>query len=81
MTQYIPIKRASLLDSLDDKEVLEGYIDGSKNEPEPKGNRSVSYWHGWRNGMVDYGHKERDDAQTELAKDAIESGYLKELIP
>ena len=65
---YIAIRKKTLLTNLDNEELLEGYNDGRKNEPEPKGNRSISYWHGWRNGMADAGHQEIDSAQRELAK-------------
>ena len=75
----IPIQKADLLVHLDDAELLEGYNDGRAGEPEPGDNRSFSYWHGWRNGSVDGGHREQDSAGRALAKDAIQSGYLKRL--
>lgn len=68
MGEFIPVSTLADLDTLDDAEVLEGYRDGLANEPEPGGNRSRSYWHGWRNGMVDHGHREIDAAQRELAR-------------
>jgi hypothetical protein len=75
----IPIQRASLFAYLDDAEILEGYEDGRRGDPEPGDNRSFSYWHGWRAGSVDGGHREKDAAGMALAKDMIESGYLKRL--
>jgi hypothetical protein len=30
-----------------------------------------SYWHGWRNGMVDGGHRPKDAAQAALAHDYL----------
>lgn len=77
---YVPIRRAKQLENLDDAEMLEGYRDGFKNEPEPKGNRSISYWHGWRNGAVDGGYREIDSAQGELARDYV-AANLKNNIP
>lgn len=62
-----PIETLNELDTLDHGEVVEGYFDGRKNEPEPGNNRSKSYWHGWRNGMVDGHHAEKDAAQARLA--------------
>jgi hypothetical protein len=53
--------------TLDDGELLEGYRDGRAGEPEPGNNRSRSYWHGWRNGAVDGGHRTKDEAQAVLA--------------
>lgn len=55
------------LDALDDYELLEGYRDGIAGDPEPGDNRSLAYWHGWRNGAVDKGLREKDDEQAILA--------------
>lgn len=63
-----PITSLADLVPLDDDEKLEGYRDGYGGEPEPKGNRSRSYWHGWRNGATDAGHRPKDAAQAELAR-------------
>jgi hypothetical protein len=62
-----PVITVDELDSLDPVEMVEGYHDGFKNEPAPRGNRSKAYWHGWRNGMVDGGHAKIDEAQYLLA--------------
>jgi hypothetical protein len=56
-------------------EMLEGYLDGmTPNSPEPSGNRSASYRHGFLNGRDDMSHKPRDSAaklriEAELASD------------
>ena len=55
----------------DTDEIIEGYFDGRENEPEPQGNRSKSYWHGWRNGMIDGGHMKSD-----AASKALTAAYL-----
>jgi hypothetical protein len=65
----IPLRRAAQIAGLDKEDVIEGYYDGRNNMPEPGNNRSFSYWHGWRNGMVDAGHRGMDDAQLELSAD------------
>ncbi|MGC5798861.1 hypothetical protein [Sphingomonas sp. NFX23] len=62
-----PVTTIAELDTLDSDEMLEGYRDGRAGELEPGGNRSRSYWHGWRNGTVDGGHQSKDDAQAALA--------------
>lgn len=49
--------------SLDENEVVEGYLDGFRGEPEPGNNRSLAYWHGWRNGAVDKGLRKSDSEQ------------------
>jgi hypothetical protein len=74
-----PITKAQYLDSLDNTDVLEGYHDGRAGDPEPGDNRSFSYWHGWRNGRIDGGHDKPDAASAALAKDVIESGWLKNI--
>jgi hypothetical protein len=63
-----PITDPAELDGLDDADLLEGYRDGRAGEPEPGDNRSISYWHGWRNGAADGGHRPIDAAQRELAR-------------
>lgn len=62
-----PVTTIADLDQLDSDEMYEGYRDGRAGEPEPGGNRSRAYWHGWRNGAVDGGHREKDEAQAVLA--------------
>lgn len=62
----LPINRCNQLSKLITQEVIEGYIDGRNGEPEPGDNRSYSYWHGWRNGAADGGHRPIDQAQREL---------------
>ena len=68
-----PVSTLEDLATLDDDEVLEGYRDGLANEPEPGGNRSRSYWHGWRNGMADKGRIPSDWAMSQLAREYIEA--------
>lgn len=48
-----PVTTAAELATLDPAEVREGYADGLDGEPEPGGNRSKAYWHGFRNGRND----------------------------
>ena len=67
-----PVETLEDLDSLDPLEMVEGYRDGYGDEPEPGGNRSRSYWHGWRNGAVDGGHREKDGSQALLAARVVE---------
>lgn len=77
MTDAIPygaaITTVAELDTLDGDEMLEGYRDGRAGEPEPRGNRSRAYWHGWRNGAVDGGYREKDHAQALLAAAVVQS--------
>ena len=64
------------LDALDCDELLAGYHDGFDGEPEPGANRSLAYWHGWRNGAVDGGHREKDAEQAWLARITLATGYF-----
>ena len=57
---YDPVLALDDLDGLDEAETIEGYFDGRADEPEPSGNRSRSYWHGWRCGMMDAGRIKSD---------------------
>lgn len=59
---------------LDSMEIMKGYRAGFEGWPEPGDNSSDSYWHGWRNGAVDAGHREKDPAQAALAFDVMEKG-------
>ncbi len=76
MQTRVPVSTLQQLSELDDPEILEGYHDGLQNELTPGGNRSESYYHGWRNGRVDAGHIQPDEAQMKLAKAYIERGRL-----
>ena len=71
MPDRIPLRTWQQTAKLNSDEVVEGYFDGRHGEPEPGDNRSFSYWHGWRNGAVDGGHREADEAQRDLAHDAV----------
>ena len=71
--KYFPVVSMEDLEALDRQEVQEGYRDGLEGWPEPGDNRSRSYWHGWRNGAVDGGHKEKDDAQAILAHEFVKA--------
>lgn len=71
MPERIPVSTLEDLSTLDDDEILEGYRDGLANEPEPGGNRSRSYWHGWRNGMADKKRIPFDRAMESLAREYV----------
>jgi len=70
MTERIPISTLADLASLDDSEIIAGYFDGRENF-RCGDNRSLSYWHGWRNGRCDGGHAKSDWAQQKLAAEAV----------
>lgn len=67
MSEFQPITSIEDLALQPDMEMQLGYLAGLNKEPEPGSDKSRAYWHGWRNGMVDGGHAEIDDAQQRLA--------------
>ena len=66
------VRTLEQLDALNSDELVEGYLDGFRGEIQPGHNRSLAYWHGWRNGAVDGKHREKDDEQALLARLYIE---------
>jgi hypothetical protein len=70
----VPIIDPVDLSALDPTEVVEGYMDGLAGDSEPGDNRSPAYWHGWRNGAVDGGHRSKDEAQAILARRVLREG-------
>ena len=68
MSEFRPVSTMPDLCVLDEFEIAEGYWAGLRGEPEPVASTiSRSYWHGWRNGAVDGGHRPKDEAQARLA--------------
>jgi hypothetical protein len=74
-----PVRSGADLLTLDADEIVEGFHDGLEDAPEPQpgGNRSRSYWHGWRVGMMDLGKLEIDDAHRALVHDIAPGGVFK----
>ncbi len=68
MAEFNPVQTVEDFRTLDDGDVLEGYMDGFDGETEPGNTRSRSYWHGWRNGMVDSARCLADLAHLALAQ-------------
>ncbi len=66
MTEYVPVTTVEEYRLLDEAEILEGYLDGVSNGPEPGSRRSRAYWHGWLNGCVDAGRSSPTPAQQQL---------------
>lgn len=76
MHKGVQIRRAAALAGIDDNEAVSGYRAGLDRKPCPD-DATYSFRHGWRNGMCDRGVRPIDDAQRELARDVIATGYLK----
>lgn len=60
---------------LDEDECLAGYRSGLQGEPEPGSDKSRSFLHGWRNGMVDKGHLPISREQEEYAKSFVAKSH------
>ncbi len=58
-TAFVPVASLDDLASLSHEEVVAGYLDWRRGDPEPGPNRGRAYWHGWMNAARD--HHERPD--------------------
>jgi hypothetical protein len=59
------------LDTLDQADILEGYMSAERGDPEPGANRGRAFWHGWRNRMVDIGVLPVDAASIQLVRELL----------
>lgn len=66
MQIFQPVETLVDFHSLDEGDVLCGYMDGLQGLPCELRQVSRAYWHGWRNGVVDGGFVEMDEAQLKL---------------
>ncbi|RKK05412.1 hypothetical protein EBE87_19450 [Pseudoroseomonas wenyumeiae] len=66
MQIFQPVDTLADFYSLDEGDVLFGYMDGIQGLPCDLKQVSRAYWHGWRNGVVDGGFLEPDEAQSKL---------------
>ena len=70
----VPVTDPEDLDALDGDEMVAGYRSAAKDDPEPGGNHSRAFWHGWRNGMMDRGFMNSDSAARELVANMRKRG-------
>lgn len=66
---FDPVKTIAEFRSLDEGEVMIGYMDGVQGLSFLGSSVNRSYWHGWRNGAVDGGFMVPDEAQVELQRE------------
>lgn len=71
MSEFTPLSTAAEADLLDMDDCVEGYKRGLRADPEPGSDKSKSYWHGWRNGMMDRGLIPIDDAARNLVSEIV----------
>jgi hypothetical protein len=68
---FAPVTTLADLESLDQSQILEGYMAAERGDPEPGPNRGRSYWHGWRNRMIDLGQIPSDEASRALVREYV----------
>ena len=73
---FEPVRTVADLETLDHAEVVAGYMEAQRGDPEPGVNRGRSYWHGWANRMRDYGEWPQTAASAQLAHEVVASGRL-----
>ena len=65
---FVPITTLDDLDTLDERDIIEGYGSAERGDPEPGENRGRAFWHGWRSRMYDYGILKADAGHRQLVK-------------
>jgi hypothetical protein len=71
MRNFEPVRTCADLETLDKDQIVQGYLSAERGDPEPGENRGRSFWHGWRNRMIDLGELPKDDAAMQLAKEVL----------
>jgi hypothetical protein len=77
---FDPVATVADLKTLDQDQIAEGYVSTKRGDPEPGENRGRSFWHGWRNRMMDFGEIPIDNAARMLVRECVQSGYLRKLV-
>ncbi len=67
---FRPVRTLAELRTLDEGEILDGYLCGVHGETYPSGKQSRAYWHGWRHGLMDRGVLAPDEAARALQVEA-----------
>lgn len=69
---FEPVTTLKELSTLDEDQMTKGYVAGLNGSSEPEQHLGKSYWHGWRNGMIDSNRMPSDAASAELARQIVE---------
>lgn len=69
--KFEPVRTMADLETLDEEQIVEGYRSAERGDPEPGPNRGRSFWHGWRNKMMDLGELPHDEASRTLAREYV----------
>lgn len=68
---FLPVHTLADLDSLDERDIIEGYTSAERGDPEPGENRGRAFWHGWRCRMMDFGSIKSDDGHRQLVREFV----------
>lgn len=68
MAEFSPVETVEDFYTLDDGDILEGYLDGFSGGLAPDSTRSRGYWHGWQNGMIESNRVPKTAAYDTLAR-------------
>lgn len=77
MATFAPVRTKADLDTLDHDEIVAGYTEARRGDPEPGPNRGRAYWHGWRVAMMDMGEIEIDADHRHLVHEIAPGGVLR----
>jgi len=66
---FMPVRTVEDLDSLDCTSMVKGYLMGLRGEKPP---HDRAMYHGWLNGMVDSGRKDKSKWQALLAERVVQ---------
>lgn len=72
MANFVPVTTLEELDSLNDDEIVEGYLSAERGDPEPGENRGKAFWHGWRSRMMDCGETPHNAAHQKLVNEWVD---------
>lgn len=68
---FAPVATLADFETLDHNEIIAGFMDYQKGDPEPGANRGRAYWHGWMNAARDHGEMPITSESTRLAKEYV----------
>ena len=71
MSEFEKVSTLTDLNNLDQDEVLQGYRSGWDGLSEPESDKSRSFWHGWRNAMIDKQIIPSDEECANLAEEYV----------
>ena len=74
MSEFEPVATVADLETLDQDEIVAGFMDWRPGDPEPGPNRGRAYWHGFMNAARDHGERPWSPQSAQLAHEIVASG-------